>query len=422
MMLPLINAADAEPLIWRESQCITRAGFVHAAQQLATRLPDRSHVINLCASRLGFLLAWTSAALRGQMILLPSNQTEAALQLLQQNFPRHSIIDDSCLDHLDWDKQSTSGLAIDAEYAIATLFTSGSTGVPQAHTKSWGSLTHIAQLDSQRCTPQPVNLVATVPSQHMFGLQTTVLLPLLGRCAIHDSKPFYPADIRAALEAIPAPRALVTTPAHLRACIASNLQLPELKFVLSATAPLSAELAQQAEFLWHTPVMEFYGSTEAGAMGTRRTTEGDAWLLHPGTSIVKDNCGTYYHAPHLSEPLLLNDQIEVLDPQHFKLLGRDTDQVKIAGKRGSLNELTRALLNIAGVKDAVVFMPADAERTAALVVAPGVPGNYLLDQLACTVDAVFLPRPLIMIEQLPRNEVGKLTQHALMESLRSHSS
>ncbi len=415
-MLPLINN-DATPLIWRDGHGITRAGFIHAAQQLAARLADRTHVINLCASRLGFMLGWTAAALRNQVTLLPPNQTEAALQLLQRNFPQHSIIDDRSLDKLDWNSKSSATPSIDSEHIIATLFTSGSTGAPQAHAKTWASLTRTAQLDAQRCIPKPINLVATVPSQHMFGLQTTVLLPLLGGCAIHDSKPFFPADIRAALESIPAPRALITTPAHLRACIAVNLQIPEVEFVLCATAFLSEELARQTEVMWRTTVLEFYGSTEAGAIGTRRTTEGDAWLLHPGTTISKEMAGTYYHAPHLSAPLLLNDQIELLDGQQFRLLGRDMDQIKIAGKRGSLNEMTQALMNIPGVKDGVVFMPANAERTAALVVAPGISSNYILDQLALSVDAVFLPRPLVMLEQLPRNEMGKLTQTALLQAL-----
>jgi len=427
MMLPLVTGDHASPLIWRDeyhdndrdSHVVTRAGFIHAAKQLATRLPHHTHVINLCASRLGFMLAWTAAALRDQVTLLPPNQTSVALQLLKDTYPNHHVIDDACLSDIDWRTSSNSKIEFDAEHIIATLFTSGSTGVPQSHTKTWGSLTRTAQLDAQRLTPQPFNLVATVPSQHMFGLQTTVLLPLLANCAIHDSKPFFPADIRAALQAIPAPRALITTPTHLRTCIASNLQVPDVEFVLSATAPLSIELAQQTEAAWNTKVLEIYGSTEAGAMGTRRTTSGDAWQLHDGTQITIGTHNTFYHATHLPAPLQLNDQIELLDETHFRLLGRDSDQVKIAGKRSSLNELTRVLLNIAGVNDGVIFMPDDAERTAALVVAPGVDAAHVLDALAQQVDAVFLPRPLIMLDRLPRNDMGKLTQRALLEALQT---
>jgi len=422
MKLPLINAVNDTPLIWRDGQCITRAGFAHAAQQLAERLPDQRHVINLCSTRLGFMLSWVAAALRGMMILLPPNQTSGALQLLQSQYPDHSIIDDSCLDQLDWQAAASVIPTMDGDAVIATLFTSGSTGTPQAHSKTWSSLLRTAELDTQRFTPAPVNIVATVPSQHMFGLQTTVLIPLIGGCAIFDSKPFFPADIRAALEAVPAPRALVTTPTHLRSCIATGLQVPELQFVLSATAPLPAELAEQTESLWNTQVLEIYGSTEAGAIGTRRTTQGDIWQLHANTQIVRSENGTFFHAAHLPEPLPLNDQLELLDGGKFRLLGRDTDQVKIAGKRGSLAELTRTLLNIPGVVDGVIFMPPDAERTAALVVAPTLNTAHILDELARHVDAVFLPRPLMMANQLPRNEVGKLTLQALINTLGARAS
>lgn len=420
MMLPIITGELNAPLVWREQQIITRSMFIHAANQLATQLPNHEFVVNLCATRLGFLLTWAAAAMRGKQTILPPNQSEAALQQLQQSYPDLVVIDDSHLRDLELGNTSDLSPEVLGNKVIATLFTSGSTGTPQGHAKTWASLTRTAELDAMRFTPNGVNLVATVPSQHMFGLQTTVLLPLLGNCAIHDSKPFFPADIRKALLAVPAPRALITTPTHLRSCIMSNLEIPDVEFVLSATAPLSVDLAEQAERLWNTHVVEIYGSTEAGAIGTRRTTQTDAWQLHTGSHIDSSDKGTYFHASHLLDALLLNDQLELLDANRFRLLGRDSDQVKIAGKRGSLMELTRALLDIPGVSDGIIFMPTNAERTAALVVAPTKDAATILDTLSRRVDPVFLPRPLLHVDKLPRNEVGKLTQHALEEVLTAH--
>lgn len=422
MTLPLITGKPDAPLIWREQQVITRGMFVHAANQLAAQLSDNAFVINLCATRVGFMLAWVAAAVRGKQTILPPNQSETALQQLQQSYPDHVIIDDSCLRSIDFTSSDNHFPEYLGNRVVATLFTSGSTGTPQAHAKTWASLTRTAQLDAMRFTPKGANLVATVPSQHMFGLQTTVLLPLLGNCSIHDGKPFFPADIRNALLAIPAPRALITTPTHLRSCIMSSLQIPEVEFVLSATAPLPVDLADQTEQLWNTHVLEIYGSTEAGAIGTRRTTQTDTWQLHAESRIDASDKGTFFYASHLPEPLLLNDQLELLEADRFRLLGRDSDQVKIAGKRGSLIELTRTLLDIPGVLDGVVFMPVEAERTAALVVAPELDAASILDALIRRVDAVFLPRPLLHVDKLPRNEVGKLTQRALLEALNERQS
>ena len=53
----------------------------------------------------------------------------------------------------------------------------------------------------------------------MYGMELSVLLPLLGGVAVHAAKPFFPADIAAALHAARAPRLLVTTPVHLRMCL-----------------------------------------------------------------------------------------------------------------------------------------------------------------------------------------------------------
>lgn len=431
MRLPLLLDRPDAPLVWQQGQAISRADFARSARQLAPLLPAAAHVINLCAGRLNFMFALAASALRGRTTLLPPNQTPAAMQRLQARYPNHHVLDDDAVTRLlgvlaarGRTQTSTADasevLLVAANENLITLFTSGSTGEPQAQAKTWQSLSVTARLDAQRFTPSPVNLVATVPSQHMFGLQTTVLLPLLGLCAIHDSRPFFPADIRAALDAIPAPRALIITPTHLRACMAADINVPEIEFVLSATAPMPLELAQQAEMRWRTQVLEIYGSTEAGAMGTRRTTDGELWQLMSNAGMEPVTNGTLFHAAHLSAPLLLSDHVELRTPTQFRLLGRATDQIKIAGKRASLSELTHALQNIPGVQDGVMFLPPNAARIAALVVAANLTAAQILDALTQAVDAVFLPRPLVMLDQLPRNEVGKLTQAALLNALRIH--
>ena len=71
-------------------------------------------------------------------------------------------------------------------------------------------------------------------------------------------------DVAQALHELPAPRVLVTTPVHLRALIESATVLPALQFVLSATAPLTEQLAGACESAWGAPVLEIYGSTETG--------------------------------------------------------------------------------------------------------------------------------------------------------------
>jgi acyl-coenzyme A synthetase/AMP-(fatty) acid ligase len=414
----LATAPPRSPLIWHGGEAVSRAGFTHAAWQLAQRLPKATHCINLCASRLGFMLGLIAAALRGQITLLPPNQSAGALQHLQTQFPHSSVWNGEGLAELDWRTESSRPIELDTSATAALLYTSGSTGVPEAHAKLWRNLWRVGELDAARFAASlPLNLIATVPSQHMYGLQTTVLMPLLSACAVHDSQPFFPADVREALAAVAAPRALVTTPAHLRILVESKCQLPALNFILSATAPLSPVLAQQAESLWHAPVLEIYGSTEVGTIATRRTTAGDAWQLQSGVSMEFSGDDASVNAAHLSGPQPLSDRVEMLSPESFRLLGRASDQIKVAGKRATLSELTQSLLSVVGVSDGVVFMPEGASRTAALAVAPGLHAAQVLQALEPLMESVFLPRPLLLMAQLPRNAVGKLTHDALQLAL-----
>ncbi len=125
-------------------------------------------------------------------------------------------------------------------------------------------------------------LVATVPPQHMYGLKLSVLLPLLGGIGVHASHPLYPADIASALAEVPEPRVLVSTPVHLRALLESGVRLPPLQVIVSATAPLSADLAGALERRIGTVLLEFFGSTETCVIASRRTATVAAWRPHRG--------------------------------------------------------------------------------------------------------------------------------------------
>ena len=116
----------------------------------------------------------------------------------------------------------------------------------------------------------------------MYGLELSILLPLFGPFAVHGGKPFFPADVAAALAEVPAPRMLVTTPIHLQALLRDPVALPPLAAIASATAPLSRELAAEAEARYGAPVIELFGSTETCVIAHRRTVGETAWHLYPG--------------------------------------------------------------------------------------------------------------------------------------------
>src|SRR6185437_856320 len=107
--------------------------------------------------------------------------------------------------------------------------------------------------------------------------ETTVLMPLHSKVASYAGDTFYPPDLREALRHVAAPRILVTTPLQLRALLADGAAMAAIDGIISATAPLPAETALQAERAWHTRVFENSAATEMGSIASRRTTAGDVW-------------------------------------------------------------------------------------------------------------------------------------------------
>lgn len=266
-------------------------------------------------------------------------------------------------------------------------------------------------------------VLATVPPQHMYGMEMSVLLPLAGNMAVHAGRPLFPADIATALAELPRPRVLVTTPVHMRAIVGSDQEFPEVDVIVSATAPLDQPLAAAVTAKLGGEMVEMFGSTETCVFASRLTAREEQWRLYDGVRLEPRDDGTLVHAPWFVEPVLLQDMVELQPGHRFVVRGRSSDMIEVAGKRASLTDLTKRLLAIPGVQEAAVFQPdADAvgtiRRVAALVVAPNLTSREVLDQLASGVDSAFLPRPLLIVDRLPRNELGKLPRENLLKALR----
>ena len=420
---PLLSMVSPDQLIaWRRSQPIRRDLFLAHVERVARRLPPARFVINLCEDRYRFLVAFAAVGANGQSNLLPSSRADLHLRRVAEAYPDSgTIADDDIEAWLDaglGDDIARAVPELPADQVMAVAFTSGSTGQAKPNVKTWGELIGGARQARQRFGFDPTTaIVATVPPQHMYGLETSIMAPLASGARVHGGRPFFPGDVRAALAAVPAPRVLVTTPVHLQACVRAGLTWPRPAFLISATAPLSASLAAQAEAAFDAPVLEIYGCTEAGSIASRRTLDGDRWRLYDGFELRDGRLS----GAHLPEPVPLNDIVEPCGPSEFRLLGRLEDVVNIAGKRTSLGYLNHQLGDIDGVVEGVFLTPeadgAEVRRLIAFVVAPGLSKRQLLAALAQRLDPVFLPRPLVQVDALPRNETGKPTREALLALL-----
>ena len=454
------------PLAWCGGQPVSAATFIAEAQALAATLPGGAatpgRAVNLCQDRYHFALGLAAAMLRGHTSLMPPNALPQTLRSLQHG-------EGAIYAFVDGPEYDTGGLhamavqrpasvtparevpLIDARLEAVRLLTSGSTGAPQPHGKRWGSLVANIGAEAERLAEllsrdslHGLTLIGTVPAQHSYGFESTVMLALLGGACFEGGRPFYPADIADALKSVPAPRALVTTPFHLKTLLRSGIDLPATALVLSATAPLSPQLAAEAEARLQATLVEIYGCTEAGQVASRRSTAGETWHTLGALRIAQQGETFIVSGGHVAEPTPLADVLvlqsaprpagpaapqgdlsspaepDLLSATHFKLLGRANDLIHVGGKRSSLAHLNYHLNRIDGVDDGAFWLPEDdgvdgdaVVRPIAFVVAPTLTAADITKSLRAHVEAVFVPRRLVFVDALPREATGKLTTDAL---------
>ena len=426
----LIGHTDLGAVVaYRADGPVSAQTFLRDVAGLARALPADKDVLNLCEDRYQFAVTFAAVALAGRTNLLPQNRTTRTLEQVIETHPDSLAIADEPLPDcpvpvVQYASQcvpvadTPSVPEIDPERVVALVFTSGSTGVPKPNVKRWGMLTAGARAERLALDlATPFNILGTVPPQHMYGLESTVLLPLLSGGAFHVGRPLYPKDVAEALAQMPPRRVLVTAPVHIRACLEAAVRFPELDLIVSAAAPLSIALARDAEQRYGTKVSEIYGFTEAGMVAVRRTIDGGPWHTMPEIRLVQTGGEWSFTGGHVDSAKIATDAIQVLDPTTFNLAGRRDDMVNVAGKRASLADLSHKLAEIPGVIDGV-FHVQDAvdgavQRLMAFVVAPDLTATALRRALRTRIDPAFLPRPLVLVEQLPRAASGKLSLDAL---------
>jgi len=433
---------------WRQ----VHAASVTLSRELRRQLRPSATICNLCSSRIGFLVA-SLAAWRSQCEqLLPPSAGNAELQATlrscvdpivlfddPQELQRHALGGARSVVHvpeLPTQPIADAGLAWSPEWekTLVRLFTSGSTGTPEPHAKTLAQLAQGARALASRLE-QDIDgglaaarqIICSVPPQHMFGLETSVMLPLVFGIPVVERRPLLPADVTAAFQRWSA-AAWIATPVHLRALVESAEVLRGCRVVIASTMPLAPTLASQAERLIAAPILEIYGSTETGALAMRRTAQTTDWRPLPGVRFQPAAHGTVVRGPHFTSPQTLADQTESDGRGGVRLLGRHADLIKIAGRRASLANLNLLLQDLPGLADGVFYLAPiaaiGAATSAATSVAPTerlvlIYAGARLDRAAAIawlrqrIDPVFLPRALIHVERLPRTESGKLPRAAL---------
>jgi len=265
-------------------------------------------------------------------------------------------------------KSKGSGLSspapLDPDKPWVHLFTGGSTGTPRLWPKTPRNLlSESLYLVKAFSISADDRVLTTSPPYHIYGLLYSVLVPLLASAGVITATPAFPGELAASIKN-DEPTVLVTVPAHYRA-LKNHLPVKNrLRMAFSSASPLSDPDAEAFTGATGVPIYDVYGSTETGGIASRCPSAGETGYT-PFTCIdmqIKSK-RLWVRSSFLSPRLPLNpqgyfeaaDRIAYCAKGRFTLIGRSDGVIKVGGKRVDMEDIKAKLLELDGVRDALVF-------------------------------------------------------------------
>ena len=221
--------------------------------------------------------------------------------------------------------------------------------------------------------------------------------------------------------------------------------LPKLRLCISAGAPLSVAVAKKFQEKFKQPIHSFYGASECGGIcydpEATNETEGfvgqpikgvDLEIVDPTapasqlcvrSAAVGDGYFPETDEEKLGRGFFLPDDLLTKTGNGFRIVGRVSDLINVAGKKVHPAEVEAHLLRFAGVRQAVVFGRESALRheevAACVVVAPGVSETDLLEFCRNELSAWQVPKRIYILDAIPVNERGKIKRREVARHFQS---
>ena len=321
--------------------------------------------------------------------------------------------------------------------------TSGTTAAPRAiRFRSEQLLADCIQICRTMGIDQRDLNFGVIPVSHSYGF-SNLLTPLLA-CGVslvlsRDRMP------RAVLDDIARTRATIFPgmPVFYQALIALRdvPPLPRLRLCISAGAPLPLRTATQFRDKFGQSIHSFYGSSECGGICYDRAAQlgeegfvGEAMdgvqveALDPGTNATRIRVRSaaagdgYFPEPdeeRLGAGSFTPDDLVARAADGFRIVGRVSDLINVAGKKVNPAEVEAALVACEGVREAVVFGRASVLRNeevaACVVAARGVSEPAVLEFLRQRLSGWQVPKQIFFLPELPVSARGKISRRALAE-------
>jgi len=334
-------------LLLHEGRAYTKgdmARLIGRAAKAAMEMPGRECILRV-QDNLRFAVGFFALLHSGKDIILASNVRENTLDALGVR----NVLTDISLD-LDGGGGGVAISPFPPKEVNVAFFTSGSTGEPKRIAKTFHrlylELDSIEELLSPAVRDNTVAL-ATVTMFHHYGLTFALMYSMARGFLIDAALIETPEDLARRLgrheNAF-----LITSPSFLDRLGRHRdiYDFPSKPYLaVCSGAPLSAEGAGAAGDMLGVLPLEIFGSTETGAVASRRQLENAAWTLVPHAKAHAAPDGRLAVTSDFAAEAecVLGDAVEFLDAGHFVLKGRIDRMVKIEGKRVSLPETEAAL-------------------------------------------------------------------------------
>jgi long-chain acyl-CoA synthetase len=325
--------------------------------------------------------------------------------------------------------------------------TSGTTGAPRAVRFRQSHLLADCRniCESMEIRPDDINF-GLIPFSHSYGF-SNLLMPLIFQgTGLVCSTDRMPRAIRRNLECSAA-TVFPGTPALFQALgyLPESDKLKTVRLCISAGAPLTPEVSLRFYRKFGLKIHSFYGSSECGGIAYDSGEDPD---IRPGfvggvlsgveiarfdqdrIVVAGPNVADGYF-PESDDTLLVDGRFvpgDIVESSNagFRLLGRISDFVNIAGKKVHPSVIEEHLRKLPGVADAIVFGIPSATRNeelvAYVVASSSVSRQMLETHCRDSLDGWQVPREFHLVAELPFNERGKISRAELSKLHSLHRS
>jgi len=320
------------------------------------------------------------------------------------------------LDNLDWSllvtpegEQHRNGGNYDGEQIV--MYTSGTTGDSKFFSYTNKQVQHVVDnvIASYEFTAND-RFLSIMPLWHGHGHILNLAAFKVGM-EVHHIRP---PDLKRQVNF--SPTWISAIPDLLR-IMARTQKFPDLRFVRSASVALPNQVFNDLKISFSAPVIESFGMSEACSHCFTNPLHGEQRIgtigLPDGIDAEIRNDNLWLRGPqcYTTDWFDTGDLVEQDSAGYYKILGRNVDRLTLHGiKLDPLSIENKVYNQLPDVKEIVVF---GEDRMMCVYTGTATPAQ--VRQTLASIDRLCNPRFLQQIDEIPKNNAGKVSRTLLKD-------